>query len=69
MLVDKYPNWDFSYNALAISLKERGNYIDAAKYFSKAIIVILIILCNASCGARGDLYIIDMEKTKIEKAQ
>lgn len=37
MLIDKYPNWDFSYNALAISLKESGNYIDAAKYFSKAI--------------------------------
>lgn len=36
-LIDKYPKWDFSYSALAISLKEKGNYDSARKYFSKAV--------------------------------
>ena len=63
MLVDKYPNWDFSYNALAISLKESGNYIDAAKYFSKAISI------NSSPSNKNNLGSLYKDAGEINKAE
>ena len=36
-IIKKYPNWDFPYSALGISLVRNNNISDAEKYFVKAI--------------------------------
>lgn len=36
-IIKKYPNWDFPYSALGISLVRNNNISDAEKYFTKAV--------------------------------
>lgn len=63
LLIDKYPNWDFSYNAFAMSQKESGNYADAAKYFSKAISI------NPSPNNNNNLGCLYKDTDEINKAE